>query len=309
MKLASFYQALVPFAALAYTSATFAIGDTPETLDEMYNKEISQDVVDTVFDALPEGVVNADYINPNYDGYLQVLEGTTVSVSFINEGAGFRNSTGYFTFTDNSFDGLNKSSIDTNSNGTVSLTELKNVSGVDFGWLFPNTSAELSGGVLQRGDTIDVNFDQSSNLGFFLAPNAWNGNTVQGGIIQGNAGLVYYSLDFLNPESYKTADMLGSVDAPDWVPDSLGYSDDGAFTHTAMILTDTGNSDVVLGFEDLQWGGDKDYNDAVFLVTASLPDGFGGSNIATAPVPTLSGGLFGLLGTIGVLMGGRRRKA
>ena len=311
--------ALLSFAVLAYAGSASAIGETPETLDGMYNIPIDSSVIDFVNSALPEATVNADYINPNYDGYLSLNQNATVSVSFLNEGAGYRNSVGYFTFEDGSFDGLTKSSVDTNGNGNISLTELSKVNGTNWGWLYPNASKVNSGGVLQTGDTVDIaGLNDAQNIGFFLAPDAWNGQTVVGGSIQGNDGLAYYSTSFLNPESWSGADFDATADAPAYWDETgsygprgdLGYGTNGAYTHTTLLSETADLTQVIMGFEDLRYGGDKDYNDVIFMVTATPATAFGGSNIATAPVPSLSGGVFGLLGTIGVMMmGGRRRKA
>jgi hypothetical protein len=153
-------------------------------------------------------------------------------------------------------------------------------------------------------DVAGLNANQ--NIGFFLLPNAWNGNTVVGI----GTSEAYFTNDFLNPESWSGAASDGSSVAPSGWSTEVGYNADGTFSHTTLLASPTNGEEVILSFEDLKNGGDKDYNDAVFLITATPPSAFGDSNIATAPVPALSGGLFGLLGTIGVMMmGGRRRKA
>ncbi len=297
-------------------SNNIALGFTPETFDSMYNKEIDTEFVQTVVSSLPERVVNQEFISPNYDATLALnADNSTVSVTFISEGAGYRNSVGYYTFNDGAFDGLTKANVDINGNGGISIVELDNLEGVNVGWLFPNSSALNSDGMLQVGNTMDVaGLNANQNIGFFLLPNAWNGNTVTGI----GASEAYFTNDFLNPESWSGAASDGSSIAPAYWdgPDGwgdlskIGYNADGSFSHTTLLASPSDGGEIILSFEDLKYGGDKDYNDAVFMITATPPNAFGDSNIATAPVPSLSGGVFGLLGTIGVMMmGGRRRKA
>lgn len=315
MKLSKLSQTIMTLSFLAGTGLSVAqanenagLGFTPENFDTQYNKEVSQDFVDAVVSSLPERVVNQDFINPSYDGTLSMnANDSTVSVSFISEGAGYKNSVGYYTFNDGAFDGLTKANVDTNGNGGISIVELDQLDGVDVGWLFPNTSATGSGGNLNVGDTMDISgLSDNQNVGFFLLANAWNGNTVNGiGTRE-----AYFTNDFLNPESWSGAASDGSSVAPSGWSTAVGYNADGTFSHTTLLASPTNSEEVILSFEDLKYGGDKDYNDAVFMITATPPNAFGDSNIATAPVPSLTGGVFGLLGTIGVMMmGGRRRKA
>ena len=315
MKLSKISQTILSMGLLAGSGFAVAqaagenvpLGFTPETFDNMYNKEIDTDFVQAVVSSLPERVVNQEFISPNYDATLALnTDNSTVSVSFISEGAGYKNSVGYYTFNDGAFDGLTKANVDTNGNGGISIVELDNLEGVNVGWLFPNSSALYSGGMLQVGDTMDIaGLNANQNIGFFLLANAWNGNTVDGiGTRE-----AYFTNDFLNPESWSGAASDGSSVAPDGWSTAVGYNADGTFSHTTLLASPTNGEEVILSFEDLKYGGDKDYNDAVFMITATPPSAFGDSNIATAPVPASSFGLFGLLGTIGVMMmGGRRRK-
>ena len=323
MKLSKLSQTILSMGLLAGSGLTVAqasgenvpLGFTPETFDTMYNIEVDTDFVQTVVSSLPERVVNQEFISPNYDPTLSInQDGVDASVTFISEGAGYKNSVGYYTFNDGTFDGLTKADVDTNGNGGISIVELDNLEGVDVGWLFPNSSALNDGGMLQTGDTMDITgLNSDQNLGFFLLPDAWDGNTVTA-IGDREA---FFTNDFLNPESWAGTASDGSSVAPaswdgpgSWGDLSrTGYNPDGSFSHTTLLASPANGDEVILSFEDLKYGGDKDYNDAVFMITANPPDAFGDSNIATAPVPALSGGLFGLLGTIGVMMmGGRRRK-
>lgn len=106
-----------------------------------------------------------------------------------------------------------------------------NVTVYDEVTIFTNASAVGSGGELQTGDTVDLGtFEAGDNVGFFLTADGANGGTN-----------TYYSIDSLNPDGIR---------------------------HIA-IATDPVTEEIYIGFEDLYGGGDQDYNDLVFTVTAT----------------------------------------
>ncbi|MEM8554067.1 MAG: DUF4114 domain-containing protein [Pseudomonadota bacterium] len=239
--------------------------------------------------ALPESRnVDAAFTNPAYEPYLKLSHDANVFVSFVNEGAGYRNSLGYYTFQNNTFDGLAKTSIDTDASGLVELSELGATDGVDMHWLFPNASKRGSGGDLRAGDTVELNggskLSAGTHVGFFLAQNAWDGSRV-GLRESGTETQVFYSHDFLNPEA--------PAQATENDPELLTQT-----RHVAMLFADNLKSGLILAFEDLNrvdyrenahwYRSDEDFNDAVFYITATpgtpmadtrAPDAI------TAPVP------------------------
>ncbi len=107
--------------------------------------------------------------------------------------------------------------------------------------LFPNASAKGKGGGLVQGDKICItNLKAGQVVGFFLVAQGWKNNQATSGIY------THYSTIDLNV--------------------------DRAEQHRqANLLLSTGeNSPVILGFEDIKLpGGDKDYDDAVFLLEPS----------------------------------------
>lgn len=243
--------------------------------DETANRtfiEVEQDLLDDMNAALPEGVVaNKEYLDLNYDPNIQLQSDSQIGITFLLEGAGYKNSLGYFTYQNDTFTNTSFSDFDTDGSGNVGIQELNSVSGIDAGMIFNNSSAQGSGGVLQAGDTVvlgggtaslDDNgafgmeggtvFDEGTNVGFFLIQNAYNSRTdTVKGWDDDNDPLTFYSIDFLNPENLPTAN-LGAFDS-----DSR---------HVAM-MSDANDEGLILGFEDLlRPYGDNDFNDSVFLI-------------------------------------------
>ncbi|MGB0683909.1 MAG: DUF4114 domain-containing protein [Magnetovibrionaceae bacterium] len=288
--------ALCCAAGLGAPSMAYAIDEVP---DNLVNLTLDPELLADVQEALPESRnVDSSFLNPGYDPNVRLSEDSQLAITFIDEGAGYRNSLGWFSFEDNAFDGLSHGAIDLNGSGNISLSELDALSGVSTGLVFPNASRLGGGGQLLAGDTAVIGggtasladdgslfmeggtiFEAGSNIGFFVAANAWNGRGVQG-VDQWGDPNVYYSVDFLNPEA--SADSVFG--------DTSDYS-----RHVAMMFADTGKDEIIMGFEDLNRLGnsDEDFNDAVFLVRSSPEQAISGSQIAvhSAPAPSLGGGL------------------
>jgi len=302
-------------AALIMTSAKASAQNfIDEVPDSVENHSVSADLLQTISDALPEerGRIDQNFLNRAYDPNISLSAESQLAVTFINEGAGYRNSLGYFTFNDDTFDGLTFGDIDTDNSSRISTSEIAAISGVSTNMVFPNASLSYSGGMLNQGDTyvlgggsIDFTedswmindgtlFDAGTNVGFFLSTNAWNDygdvGTVDGW--DGTAGdpNVYYTLDFLNPENDANATI-----------DTLDYTT----RHIALTFESEDRNTLIMGFEDLYQLGDADFNDAVFLVRSDPTGAMGGTNVEvySAPVPVAGGGFFGFIALmmIGIL--------
>ena len=276
------------------------------------NEVVDPSLLDIVDKELPESVVvDPGFLNTDYDPYLTLNQDANVSLTFLDEGAGYKNSLGWLSFGENSFSGLSKGSIDTDGSGVISLSELGAVDGVSYGWLFPNVSTDTSNGnngsrgngngngngqgkkdLLMPGDTVAVGggtLSAGTSISFFLGQNSWtSGDEVSDDLLTGDKQL-FYGLDFLNPE----ADTNSTFDS------NLSGS-----RHVAMLFADESREEVIMGFEDLNrddpssndWNirSDNDFNDAVFIITSDPVDAFGDSNIATGPAPLLGAGGFGM---------------
>ncbi|PHS79026.1 MAG: hypothetical protein COB59_03830 [Rhodospirillaceae bacterium] len=296
------------------------IPGTAQALDELpsnlVNLELSPNLLNTVQEALPERqAVDQGFLNPSYDLNLLLSFDSQISISFIDEGAGYRNSLGYFNYSQGSFDNLSFGDIDINNSGRISINELGALDGVSTGLVFPNASKVGAGGSLLAGDTTvlgggsiaqsgtdylmqdgDV-FEAGTSMGFLVMANAWTGSEVQGW--DGAAGdpATYYSLDFLNPENLSTATL-----------DTASSNS----RHTAMMFADTGKNEIIMGFEDLdrRYGSDDDFNDAVFIVRSDPATALQDTNIEiySAPAPTIGTGLAGFLAVIATGIFGRLRR-
>ncbi|MEM7652353.1 MAG: DUF4114 domain-containing protein [Pseudomonadota bacterium] len=274
---------------------------------------VSPDIVSRVNEALPESrAVGAAFLNPSYDPNLVINQNANIYTTFVDEGAGYKNSLGWFSYTDQVFQSMTQGDIDTDSDGVVSLNEISSVSGVDTGWIFTNSSKQGAGGSLNTGDTVtlggDSGFVAGTRLGFFLAQDAWNGSDIRATGGTGSERQVFYSLDFLNPENSASA----AFDGTDVVDSSR---------HVAMMYSGDDQSQIILGFEDLNrtdrtanhWNiaSDEDFNDAVFILSSNPVEAIQDTQIYTAPAPQLGGmatvGVVALLG--GCLFGRKRQNA
>ena len=278
-------------------------------------RDFGPGMLEDVREALPESrAVDASFLDPAYNPNLRFSQDGQVAISFIDEGAGYRNSLGYFTFEDNSFDGLTFSDIDLNGSGNIDFNEINAVDGVEAEYMFANFSERGGGGKLSYGDSYVIGggllseeengdvlladgkvFETGQNLGFFVSANAWAGNGIKG-LDRSGAPPNYFSVDFLNPEAGANANFYETPDIS---------------RHTAMMFHDTGQDDIMVGFEDLNRLGnsDEDFNDAIFIVRSDPFEALADNSldIATAPSPAL--GLGGGLVVAGAFFRRRKKKS
>jgi len=148
--------------------------------------ESPSDVVSTETLEIIDGVLsetyrvttyNPHYITSNYDTDVFLTSQSEVFVTFISEGAGYRNVLGFYTY-------------DTNNPPTTAPTD------EEITIIFPNSSALGSGGGLQTGDKVSLGtFPAGTAIGWVLLSNGWNGNQVGYGYWQ-----LFSNPDF-NPET------------------------------------------------------------------------------------------------------------
>lgn len=139
-------QAGIVASLLGFNSA-HAVEDLSSSI---YNVEVSSETVNYLQTYMPETQeLNPAYISEQTDPNLRMIAEGDVSVTFISEGAGYRNSFGYFTYDDS---------------GNI-LEEVT---------IFSNASAEGSGGSLLAGDTVNLGtFTEGENIGFWVTANGY----------------------------------------------------------------------------------------------------------------------------------------
>ena len=263
---------------------TLAMGSIPELPASLYTSEIDSDLISTIASTLPESsAIDAEFLDSGYQPIITLSEDASVSVVFLDEGAGYRNTLGWIAITDDALSGYTKGQLDTDGSGNVSLVELGVVTGIEYGLVFPNVSRSGSGGLLQSGDSLDIDdgrvFDAGTQIVFCLLQNAWKYGEVEGYSIELNTTTTVYSADMINPESPSSADLT--------IDSSLHSA-----RHVAMLFRDQDHEQIIMGFEDLHRTdrysndysiySDEDFNDAVFLVSSTPASAISDADIAEA---------------------------
>ena len=148
---------------------------------ESQNDPIDQDFLRDVNNTLPERQQlpqgHPQYFSANYDHNLHLNATCDVWVTFVSEGAGYRNVLGFYTYpTDNP--PQSPDDID-----TITI-------------VFPNVSFQGSGGGLYAGNKVHIGqFPANTSIGFVLMADGWKNEEVTDG------RWVFYSQRNLNPEA------------------------------------------------------------------------------------------------------------
>lgn len=159
---------------------TFNFLGVPDNL--AFADVIQQNLLDDINASLPENVPGGiPASNPGFlagkETSLIITEEADVWVTFVSEGAGYRNVLGYYSYTL----GDEPQTVDDIVEHRV---------------IFPNVSFLGSGGGLIPGDRVYLGrFPENTVISWFLAANGWFGS----GVSDGNG--VYYSNPDFNPES------------------------------------------------------------------------------------------------------------
>ncbi|MEM6722348.1 MAG: DUF4114 domain-containing protein [Bacteroidota bacterium] len=150
-----------------------------ETPGDTVSVETLQMISDAIPESYPVPDYNPHYISSGYDTDVALTQPADVWVTFISEGAGYRNVLGFYTYD-----------VD-NPPTTAPLPE-------DITIIFPNASALGSGGGLQVGDKVKIGtFPAGTGIGWVLLANAWN----SGSSTVGNGLWQLYSNPDYNPEA------------------------------------------------------------------------------------------------------------
>lgn len=187
--IAAVYDVIVP-SAQAYAPlddrydylSTYNSSGVPDNLVDP-SDIIDSDFLSDINASLPEGrpvpQYHPSYIAQGAETNTILLEEADVWITFVHEGAGYRNVLGFYTYDRNA--------------PPQSLSDIS-----QFTIIFPNTSYHNSGGGLYSGDKIHIgNFPAGTAIGYFLIANGWDANTQSN--TDGNG--IYYSNPDLNPET------------------------------------------------------------------------------------------------------------
>ena len=218
---------------------------------------IPQSVMNTIGTLLPEtSNAGAAYISQTYSPNIEVKDLASISVTFVWEGAGYRNSLGYFTYEEQ-------------PDGSVDI--------LSSNLLIPDASFPSVGSAV-IGDTYDLRdetgavrfFQPGEKVGFFVVADGWNREPLikawdpAAVAIPSNDPLVNATF---GRGCYTTIDKLNY----EFAQGSLAES-----RHVAMIWMQDpnfqgGDPFLITGFEDLLRTGrsDDDFNDLLFIVQAT----------------------------------------
>jgi len=204
------------------TITTYNNMGTPDGMEE--DIEVCSQLLPNIYaNVLPEQQ-NAMTAHPEYFQNtvkdLRISEETELYLTFIDEGAGYKNVLGYYTYQEGS--------------EPTSADQLDKIV------IFPNASAENSGGELVRGNTMRLlgTFEPGTVIGFFVIANGWRNGSITDG---------YYTQHT-----------------------DIGFNLSGR--QQSIIFYDQTCNSTVIAFEDITVpNGDNDFNDAIFEISASNP--------------------------------------
>jgi len=147
------------------------------------NDIIPQSLLDDVNASLPERVrltvSHPTYLKDTNEGDVVLKEQADVWITFVSEGAGYRNSIGYYTY-----------------NAVTPPTSASQIKAYNI--IYPNASLPGSGGSLQSGSKVLLGrFPAGTGIGWFIVADGWTGSYVTGQTI-------YYSEPAFNSETDAT---------------------------------------------------------------------------------------------------------
>ena len=172
-------QTISPISANYYYHGSFNSQGVPDYLEPVGDALSSQflsDVNASLPERRPVPVYNPQYLSQSNQLDVVVNDRSDIWVSFVHEGAGYRNALAYYSF-------------DTD-NPPASAADIDSII-----ILMPNTSFAGSGGGLYSGDKVKLGtFSGGKTISWVLFQNAWNGTGVNV-----NSPKFYSNSDF-NPE-------------------------------------------------------------------------------------------------------------
>ncbi len=170
------------------------------------NDPITEEFLNRVNGALPESYPVADYnphyISSGYDSDIKLREEGEVFITFVAEGAGYKNTLGFYTYD-------------------INNPLQKAPQPEDITIIFPNVSEQGSGGTLVAGNKVSLGtFPANTGIGWVLLADAWSNNCVDTG-----KWMLFSNPDF-NPESNESLRPHNTlIDDPETNRIILGFED------------------------------------------------------------------------------------
>jgi LruC domain-containing protein len=127
---------------------------------------ISSSVLESINASLPEGkpvpTFHSSFLADGKKTTLEIKQTADVWLTYVHEGAGWRNSIGYYTYP--------------TIQPPQTLADIKSIT-----VLFPNFSGFFSGGELRSGHKLNIGrFQPGTTVGIVILSNGWNGSKVEG---------------------------------------------------------------------------------------------------------------------------------
>jgi hypothetical protein len=193
----------------------------------------------SVFDDYP------DLTDPDTDYSINISQETDIMVTFLDEGAGYKNSLGYYFWVDdNGTKKILSNDQSTNSNGSIGHYNPTII--------FPNASLGIGGSLKSGGGlvpghkrTLKGNLANGKfnnvNVSFFVVPNGWKSHSQ--GIVYNNKPIIYGDRNMNEISNGQSEDLkIQSI----------------LFNYEGQLL---------IAFEDIKRpGGDSDFNDLIIKV-------------------------------------------
>lgn len=153
------------------------VPDYLEPDDDPIDRQFLNDVNNTLPERVRLTQSHPQYFSLDYDHNLHLSEACDVWVTFVSEGAGYRNVLGFYTYT--------------TGNAPQSPSDIDSIT-----IIYPNVSFQGSGGGLHSGNKVHIGqFPANTTISFALMANGWKNGTVTDG------NWIVYSQRELNPEA------------------------------------------------------------------------------------------------------------
>lgn len=274
---------------------SFGVPDYLEPVNDVITQDLLDDINNTLPEQEPLTESHPEYLLPEWDYNINLLEACDVWITFVHEGAGYKNVLGFYTYETGQ-----------TPQTPADIDEITIV--------FPNVSYSGAGGGLYSGNKVYIGeFAANTTISFALMANGWKNEQVTDGkwivysnpnlnpetdpelrqhmvllndngrdlfllgiedILRDNSGCdqdfndaVFYvtanPIEAIDQSGFPNIDYTGTDTDSDGVPDNVDdYPDDGDKAFDNYFFNE-GNFGT-LAFEDM-WPsvGDYDFNDAV----------------------------------------------